>query len=343
MANIMANDVCDLNCDYCFANEWVNGDTSSDITYENFKTAVDWINRSADLYGSDARIGIIGGEPLLHHDLETILEYAVMERRPKQEILVFTNGLHLEKYAEYFSRNDIQVLINLNSPDKMFGGGENGKKAYDKIKRNIVFARMKGMSPSIGVNYYKPDMDMGFVYELLEEIPFKTLRVGICAPNDDSKRNNGPFEYFNDIKEPFIEFARRLAEMGCSLHLDCQKFPQCIMGDSLDVFDEINREFKTNIEINECAKCIPVIDITTDLKVVRCFGMSKKEFTADLSQFNTEEDAAGYFNSIMDNMAMLIPMGEQCKTCYEKFVGKCQGGCLGFKLDRLVNTMGYGK
>ena len=82
MGNIMINEVCNLQCPYCFANKYVNGDTSTDITYANFKKAVDWVNRgeTAESWNPNIeppRIGVIGGEPTVHPQFQDLLMYAV--------------------------------------------------------------------------------------------------------------------------------------------------------------------------------------------------------------------------------------------------------------------------
>ena len=329
MGNIMVNDVCNLKCKYCFANQYVNGDTSTDISYINFKKAVDWINKSGDMLGQPLRVALIGGEPLLHHDLESLIEYASIQRRPGQELLVFSNCLLLDKYVDLFARNDVAVLVNLNSPEDI------GEKRYKKTVENIGLARKHGVRISLGVNYYNPNIDMKFITDIVKEYSFTDLRIGIVCPNSKDKRSEGPFEYLNNLKEPLIKLASTLAEMGCGMHTDCQKFPSCIMANESERIDEIASKNRVTIELCTHAKCTPVIDILTDLKIVRCFGVSDRKYAVPMQFFESEMDAVSYFETSIDNLGMMLPLNEKCADCYHKLVGKCQGGCLGFKLDAI--------
>lgn len=329
MGNIMVNDVCNLKCPYCFANQYVNGDASTDISYINFKKAVDWINKSGDIAGQAFRVALIGGEPLLHHDLESLIEYASMQRRPGQEILVFSNCLLLDKYVELFARNDISVLANLNSPKDI------GEKRYEKIVENIGLARKHGVRISLGVNYYDPDMDMSFIKDVIREYSFTDLRVGLVCPNSKDKRNEGPFSYLEQLKEALISFAEDIAKLGCGLHTDCQKFPSCVMSDESERIEEIASRNRVVIELCTHAKCTPVIDILTDLKIVRCFGVSDRKYAVPMEFFECEQDASSYFETSIDNLGLMLPIAEKCTDCYHKLTGKCQGGCLGYKLDAI--------
>jgi len=329
MGNIMINDVCNLMCSYCFANEYVNGDSSTDITYGNFKKAVDWINKSGDLKGSPIRVGFIGGEPLLHHDLESLIEYAVLERRPGQELLVFSNCLLLDKYIDLFARNDISVLCNLNSPEDI------GQKRYEKIINNLALARKKAVNVSLGVNYYKPDLSMDFALDVIKEFAYKNIRIGLVCPNTSEKVGEGPFNYMSEMKQPLIEFAEKAARLGCGMHLDCQKFPSCIMAEESDRIDEIARRNRVEIELTTHAKCTPVIDILPNLQIVRCFGVSKEKYAVPMNSFETVNDACGYFETYIDGLGLMLAAGESCKQCYHKLTGKCQGGCISYKLGQI--------
>ena len=88
MANIMITKRCNLNCGYCFANEFVNSDNSTDIDIDGFKKILDFILSD----GSEKRIGLIGGEPTLHHRFGDILDILLSEERADRVIL-YTNGI----------------------------------------------------------------------------------------------------------------------------------------------------------------------------------------------------------------------------------------------------------
>jgi len=335
MANIMVNELCNLQCPYCFANKYVNGDNSTDISYANFKKAVDWINEKHIRNGAPwpidrevPRIGIIGGEPTLHENLEDLLMYALRERLPNQDILVFTNALYMDPYIEFFAKNDISILINLNSPEDI------GEEDYQKTVDNIRKMRLKGMHFSLGVNFYKGDLDTKFVLDVIEEFAVRELRVGVTSPNTKEKIDEGSFAYFTEITEPIVRLIEDAAALDCAVHFDCQKIPECI----ITKYEDRIRPLMERLPINifEHARCTPVIDILPDLKVARCFGVSGDNITVPMESFETEEDVMAYFATNIDNVAMLTVKHEKCIRCYSRNVGKCQSGCIVFKLDNVL-------
>lgn len=334
MGNIMVNEVCNLQCPYCFANKYVNGDTSTDITYANFKKAVDWVNRgeTAESWNPNIeppRIGIIGGEPTVHPQFQDLLMYAIRAKlRPDQEILVFTNALCVDRHIDFLARHDISLLVNLNSPEDI------GQKKYDKTVENLRKLRMKNVRFSVGVNFYKSDMNMKFVYDVIEEFALKELRVGITSPNTKEKIEKGSLAYFEEIVGPITDFIEECAGRNCGVHFDCQKIPICVLDrymDRLRKADEI-----VPVGIFEHASCTPVIDILPDLKVVRCFGISGRDVALDMERFKNEEDVFGFYATQIDNVGMLVPQDEMCVNCYQRNTGRCQSGCIAFKLDKIL-------
>lgn len=332
MANIMINDVCNLQCPYCFANKYVNGDTTTDITYANFKKAVDWINRE----GAE-RIAFIGGEPTLHAQFEDLIKYAASQRRPEQEIMVFTNGLFDEDKIDLFKKYHIGMLINLNSYEDI------GRKKYNKVVENIKKMRLKGMHASIGINFYKGDLDTKFVLDVIREFGYEELRVGITSPNTSEKIARGPFAYYEEIKKPLFKLIEDCAKLGCGVHFDCQRIPICIMKDKIDYIRGLEDKYGVRIDVFDCSNCTPVLDITTDLQVARCFGVSGNDITVPMEAFANERDLWGYFATNVDAIGRLIPMDEKCMDCYDRNIGLCQGGCLTFKLDKILKTVKVGK
>lgn len=334
MSNIMVNELCNLQCPYCFANKYVNGDNSTDISYANFKKAVDWINEKELRNGRPwpenreaPRIGIIGGEPTLHENLEDLLMYAIRERLPGQDILIFTNALKIEEYIDFLAEHDISLLINLNSPKDI---GENN---YKRTIENIRKMRLKGIHISIGINFYKADLDTKFVLDVVKEFAFKELRVGLTSPNTKEKVENGSFAYFEEITDSVINLIEDAAELGCAVHFDCQKIPACFMKRHENRMFEIMKSVP--IDVMDCANCTPVIDILPDLQIARCFGVSGRDITVPMEAFVREEDVISHFATKIDNVAMLTVKEEKCENCYERNTGKCQSGCIAFKMDNV--------
>ena len=82
MANIALLNRCNLRCPYCFADNYI-ADEKSDIDLDTFKELLDFS-------APDGEVGIIGGEPLLHKDFDTIMDIVANDYR-FSKITVFTN------------------------------------------------------------------------------------------------------------------------------------------------------------------------------------------------------------------------------------------------------------
>lgn len=330
--NIMLNQVCNLTCPYCFANEFVGRsheslkEDESQISIENYKTALNFAVRS-----KEDRLGLIGGEPLLHPEFEELVEIALKSSIPT--VLLFTNGVFLNRFFHLFGSDKFTVLVNINSPEDI------GEKQYTRIVDNLDYLINKmhvKNKISIGVNIYKEDMDFDFITNLVKRYGFNRLRLAITVPNREEKREESSIAYFKRMKPITFKLFRKLQELNCMPNYDCNGMPVCV---TTDEEKEWLKEFwkyekcagRTNI--TDCHKCSPVIDVLPNLDVVRCFGLSDSLKT-NLSKFETMNQLRGYFRHEIDNLMSLIPSNEECVNCLYKNTGSCDGGCLAFKLDK---------
>ena len=108
MANIFLTRKCNLKCPYCFADEFVNKE-NEEFTLENFKKVVDFIK--TDGIG---RIGLIGGEPTIYSHFREAIEILNADEKIN-EVVIYTNGLNLDKYLDILGNEKICFLINCNS------------------------------------------------------------------------------------------------------------------------------------------------------------------------------------------------------------------------------------
>ena len=202
MANIMINKVCNLQCSYCFANKFVNNEIcedSNNITKENFEKALRFIT----FQNPDAKVGIIGGEPTLHPHFSELVQLSLSNKTIKQ-VIVFTNGINLEKCKKFFEDYRFCVLINLNSPEDI------GDKKYEKIKNNIrQISETSKRQISLGVNFYNPSKDYSYILKLANEIGLWQIRLSVVVPNTDEKENQHSLNYFSKFKEGLFNFFKQ--------------------------------------------------------------------------------------------------------------------------------------
>ena len=333
MANIMMTDVCNLRCPYCFANEFVNKDTN-EISEENFNRAVDFIVGD----GSHSSVGLIGGEPTVHSQFEKYLRRLIEDDRVKT-VVVYTNGILLDKYWDVICHPKVRILVNCNCPEDI------GEKNYERLCRNLDYmieTRMFKKNVTLGINMYQQDFPYAYIIELLKKYHFHHVRVSITVPNMEDGRNADAHVYFERMKQRMFEFFHELLSNEIIPNYDCNKIPSCLITEE-DV--ESFRKYGKNRYINEhigrsnisdkIVKCSPVIDIRQDLTAVRCFGLSECT-KQDIRNFSGIRELENYYRRTIDAYGCNTVYSEKCIDCHARLVQKCNGGCLAFKIKDIL-------
>lgn len=216
MANIMINTKCNLKCEYCFAN---NIPMHLDMSFVNVKKAVDFI-----LKKDSERIGLIGGEPTLHPELKEILKY-LNQKSEVNEVMIFTNGILIDKYWEELNDSKVKILINCNSSSMMTN------RMYNKMEQNIIDAvekyNLQGRI-ALGLNLYSPHMDFSFILDLLKKSEIKNLRLSVAVPNHAVEDTQDGLEYYRSMKDIAYNIICETLKNGILPHFDCNVMPKCI-------------------------------------------------------------------------------------------------------------------
>ena len=316
IANIALLNRCNLRCPYCFADNYIASE-ESDITVEAFKKLLDFS-------APDGEVGIIGGEPLLHKDIDEILETVACDYR-FNKITLFTNGIFIDKHLKSLMNNRIKLLINVNSPRDIGG-------SFERLEENIdmLFSAGMGHSVSLGVNVYEENQDFSFIIHLLKKHRIKRLRVSVVIPHDKSE---GGINYFLRMKKTLLCLYRELKEIEVCPCYDCNAIPECIYTEkekellsSLPFANQFERE----IFLGKRSVCSPVIDLYPDQTATRCFGCFDMD-RVDIKEFENIIDLKNYFFMKIDSKLVHRYSWEKCKTCYRHKTFGCFGGCLAYK------------
>lgn len=323
MANLMITKQCNLKCSYCFANEFVNKQKDV-MSFENFKRCLEFLS-----YNPRERIGIIGGEPTMHPGLSKML--AAIIDSPFQSACLFTNGILVDKFINELRNSRFQVLINLNSPDRI------GSNNYDKILSNMdemINRQYMREQVGIGINLYAPDMDYEYILDVLKKYRLSKVRVSVSIPNMDEGREVYPLEYFHQMQGIVSRFVDDVLNIGVAPNFDCNYLPKCLMAETdfikYEKYDDILG--RSNIHMNPI--CTPSIDILPDLKVVRCFGLSGL-YKVNLFDFRNTEELKRHFLAEVDALAYHIKPDDKCKDCQEYRSGLCSCGCYAYRMSKL--------
>ncbi len=336
MANIVLTYKCNLKCPYCFANEFVNN-INKEISYENFVKVLNYIKKIPN-----ERIGLIGGEPTLHELFGRFIEI-INKDKLLNKIVLYTNGLFLDKYINELKNKKIKILINCNSPEDI------GDKQYSILEKNIDLIHRKKKKDQIffGVNIYENFKNYDYIIDLLKKYNHRNLRISIVVPNKDVYKLSNSLDVFRLYKENLLKFFAALEKIDVLPSYDCNFIPDCIWEENEKLYiqqfmENVNKKRKNKKYklLNNTEYCMPVIDILPDMTAIRCFGFSEQE-KININDFENIDEIRRYFIRNWDNYAKNLISSKQCKDCEKVKFTKCSGGCLTYKIHNIIKVKSY--
>lgn len=311
MPNIAITNYCNLHCPYCFANEFIQ-EEKQEIQLEQIDSILQFLSKSNNI----ERIGIIGGEPTLHSNIEEVLNKFVSFSSANNNIpiVIFSNGIHINRISKFLNKN-CSCLINLNEPLIV------GQEKWDKILFNLEKLKANGSIQFInfGINLYPDIKDFEYIFKVAKNCYKDHIRCSFVAPTCNYVNVNKD-DYYNYAKQIFLNFVKKADEYNVRIELDCNHVPKCY-------FSEDELAFLEKKVVKWHSLCNPVVDITANGKATSCFGSYDP---VDIYQFETLEELTEYLK-----LNKMCPLQEKnssgkCLNC-EQFKNKeCQGGCLAF-------------
>ena len=142
---ILMNNVCDMNCSYCYEKNVGN----EILTKENLKSILDRFNNSS-FFNND--VEFFGGEPTL--SLNVIKH--IYELFPKIKYRIITNGyfLYLKEYEYDFLSNFQDIVVSLELSKEAYKKYRKRNDLDNKIERIIKLNnRWKNISINVSINY----------------------------------------------------------------------------------------------------------------------------------------------------------------------------------------------
>ena len=310
MANIAVINYCNLQCPYCFADEYLTDEEKQAISMDQLEKILGFIGKTRV-----GRVGLIGGEPTIHPNFSEILDR--VQRFCKDHdshCTIFTNGIKLHNYARQLD-DRTGCLINLNHPDVV--GESRWKEILYSLERVKLCSAIDRVN--LGINLYPTMIGYDYIFELALKYNKEYIRASYVAPTCEFSDVDKD-DYYMEAKEIFLPFVQKAKESGVKIHLDCNHIPECY-------FTEEELSLISPIVDGFHSYCEPVVDITPDFQGTACFGAYK---LFDLSKFDNLADVERYLR-----YKRLYPLAEsnidgKCKTCPKHENLSCQGGCLAF-------------
>ncbi|MBO5212874.1 MAG: radical SAM protein [Clostridia bacterium] len=317
MANIVLTNRCNLKCPYCFASDFTSA-KGQDMSIDNFIKALDFS-------APDGEVGLIGGEPLIYENIDTVLDILKNDYRFRR-INIYTNGVFIDKHIHFLTDPRFHILINVNSSSDI------GKSFYERTDKNIDLLCKAGMHShvTLGINIYKEDQDFSEFLFLIKKYGFDRIRTCVTIP---SKRDECSQNYFFRMKKTMFSLYKKLYKMDVAPCYDCNVIPSCIYSDDEKAFllkmPYISQRERALL-LGEACVCSPIIDIYPDLTATRCFGCSS-EAQANILDFDNINDLKNYFFMWVDSKKVHTLSRPECKDCYKFNTFACFGGCLCYK------------
>ncbi|MBQ7761686.1 MAG: radical SAM protein [Clostridia bacterium] len=314
MANIALLNRCNLRCPYCFADSYL-GSEGDDLK-------IDTLMELLDFCADEGTIGLIGGEPLLHKQIDTILEI-LKQNMWYHKVTIFTNGIFLDRVAPSLNHPKFHLLINVNSKKDI------GEKAFSMLEKGIEEALkyLPLQNVDLGINVYEENQDFSSLLYLLEKFNLKKLRVSLVIPKD---KREGGIPYFYRMKKTLLSLYEKIKTLGVCPGYDCNAIPECVFTEEERAFlDTLSYEnqFEREIFTGKRSVCSPVVDIYPDKTATRCFGMYDRA-RVSITDFKSLNDLKNYFFKEVDCRIINNYPQEKCKDCYKNKTFGCFGGCL---------------
>lgn len=298
MPNILLNNYCNLDCDYCFANE-VRGEDAQKLSMDDYRRILDLLEKSGI-----PEVRLIGGEPTLHPKFpEFVLEAS--RRDSIRKVHLFTNGSFKSRYTELLKlvaqRNeDVSVLMNFNDPHTA------GETNFEAMEQNVDQLANTPISLRLGINFYKENQDYDHLLDVAEKYNLPNLRWALTIPQDVSAID--PENYFDQHADMIFNFLMEAADRGMAPSPDCTSLPVCALSD--DQIREMSLTGEGNLRTRACD---PIIDIKPDMTAIRCFAMD--DYAVDVDKFNTIQELRKHFTKNVDEKYRNKPLLDRCETC----------------------------
>jgi sulfatase maturation enzyme AslB (radical SAM superfamily) len=321
MANLLISRVCNCECPYCFAVDYLHTPSLSQparfIGLNEFAARLDWLESS-----SIRQVRLLGGEPTLHPQFRELIEQ--VSRRHKH-VLLFTHGWIPElalRVLEDFPAKKCRVIINMNA--RLPGRDPKVMEA----RRRDVFKRL-GVRAQPGFNISERKFQLEPLFTLIQELGSrKAIRLGLAQPTLTGKNKHLHPKHYRQVGAQIANFAEEAARAGIVLEFDCG-FVRCMFSQA-----ELNVMQAANVDIDW--RCNPILDIDLDGSVFHCFPLAERFHTC----LSSDRDAASLRSELFEatNPYRQAGIFRECSSCLQKQKGICTGGCLASTIRRFSSN-----
>ncbi|SVC69196.1 uncharacterized protein METZ01_LOCUS322050, partial [marine metagenome] len=223
--NIILNSYCNLKCNYCFADEYMEETVRTPGKSMDFDYFIDDL---LPRIKNSSNINFMGGEPTLHPRFNEIFT-RTFEAMPSYTSLgLFTNGLMSDKVLDLLGsvagRNGaiqrkigIAVLLNWQTLDNI---SEKNHERCREVAQSLM--RINGYSITFSINLYSKDQNIESQCEQIDEI---YQNVGLPKDQQYKIRVSPAFPIVGGESNIYLPI-RDYPKLGRKMFQLLKKFPQ---------------------------------------------------------------------------------------------------------------------
>lgn len=312
MPNLMITTSCNLQCEYCFAVDMMNGKQAGQaMDWSTFISILDWIDRGNV---PELTIQLMGGEPTLSPILSEIIEELTDRSR---KIIIFSNGtLPLAgRVVELTKSAGVEWVININH------GSVYSANQKEILDRNLT---LLGQAASLNVNFYSKEISYDHLFEYIESFDVKRLiKVGIALPTSGKTNRYVSTEMFQDLGEKLGDFVAKADERNVKLTTECG-VPTCL-------FRDLVKKHPTVFLDNMISHCGSRLDITPEGVLINCLPLSKVA-SVRYDSFSDYARASRWFHEFLSPYRALGGIDLDCYACSDLGDGNCMV-CIANSID----------
>ncbi len=312
MANLEVTNVCNLDCPFCFAQEYIGNAAVEKkqkfISIPDYQSELDFLDRS-----KIEQVRLIGGEPTLHPEFPLLLELA---KNRNKKIMVFSNGLMPARAVESLlsiNSNDCVVLINIVASRR------NSTISVREQQRRFAVIRTLGDRVVLGHTISTPNFSLGNTISLVNQLGCrKIVRVGLSHPASPKYESAIHPRQYKHIGQRLFEFAREAHQDGVRFELDCGFVPCMFTEEQANLLNSYNTILRWN--------CSPVLDVHISGTMIMCFP---NDGLVNI-QLSPDSEAQKARDEMMAKTAIYRHIGifPECSICDFKRTQICSGGGL---------------
>lgn len=170
---------CNLRCSHCFLSEYARQPDLQKILH-----FVDYFSER-----KVQAITLLGGEPLVRHDLERIVSY-INERGIRTKIA--TNGMLIseERANDLVMSGNTEFQVSLESGDRVTNDRIRGANSFDHAIRGIRLLKAAGATVTVGLTLSQLNFNsFASIVPLIEALNVDVLRFEVFLPVGTGKLN----------------------------------------------------------------------------------------------------------------------------------------------------------